>query len=271
MQRIVSLCALLAALTFGTGAAKADEMDEWCSQAKKASSIFICSDLELRLEAVARGKLFESAKATLSPAQYKVLMEEQAAWVREYTAFCGVALDGLPPPLPIPPTIINCYRRESRDRTTKLAARLPRPQETPISPQPTPSFSPTTVAPAPAPTSVPRLKDTGYDMYLSCQSEQTNSTEYLRCLTFVHGVWDGAMTMQNVSSGRQFCPRTGVQVGQLAMVFVDWARNHPADLGHDAALAVLASFVDAFPCPPPPAADPNAYTPTIKPADILVK
>jgi hypothetical protein len=77
--------------------------------------------------------------------------------------------------------------------------------------------------------------------------------------------------MQNISSGRQFCPRTGVQVGQMAMVFVNWAGSHPADLGHDAALAVLASFVDAFPCLPPSAADPNAATPIIKPADILVK
>jgi uncharacterized protein YecT (DUF1311 family) len=193
MQRIVSLCALLAALAFGVDAVTADEMDEWCSQAKKASSVVICSDPELRQQAAARGKLFEAAKQAFSPAQYRALMEEQAAWVREYTASCGVSLDGPAAPFPIPPTIINCYRRESRDRTAKLAARLPRPQEPPVSSQSVPTFSPTTVAPAPNP--APRLKDSGYDIYLSCQSEQTNSVEYLRCLNFVHGVWDGAMTM----------------------------------------------------------------------------
>jgi hypothetical protein len=55
----------------------------------------------------------------------------------------------------------------------------------------------------------------------------------------------------------------------MAMVFLDWARKHPADLGYGAAVAVLASFIDAFPCLPPPVADPK--TPQINPADILLK
>jgi hypothetical protein len=40
----------------------------------------------------------------------------------------------------------------------------------------------------------------------------------------------------------------------MEMVFLDWARSHPAKLGGDAAILVEAAFVEAWPCPkaPPP-------------------
>lgn len=107
-----------------TAPARADELDEWCSQAQKASSIVICSDPELRQGAIARNRLFEVARQTLSPAAYKVLLADQSRWVREYTASCGVALDDPVPSLPAPRPVVECYRQASRDRTAYLQRRL---------------------------------------------------------------------------------------------------------------------------------------------------
>jgi uncharacterized protein YecT (DUF1311 family) len=257
--------------TFGTVAvAQADELDNWCAQAQKASSIVICSDPELRQQATARNQLFEVARTKLSPEAYSSLTKEQSQWVKAYTARCGVSLDGPTPPLPIPQNVIDCYRRESRIRTAALAAILtvPNPIASSASAAPAPP-APLRAAPAPA------AKDTGYDLYLACGSQNTNPTEFFRCVTFVLGVWDGAMTMQSVAGEKKFCPRTGVQAGQMALIFEDWARKHPADLGHDAVMAVLASFIDAFPCSPSSQSSPDepniAPAIDVKPADPLVR
>jgi hypothetical protein len=43
MRRVLLLFAFLAALASGPGAVLADELDGWCAEAKKASSIVICS------------------------------------------------------------------------------------------------------------------------------------------------------------------------------------------------------------------------------------
>jgi uncharacterized protein YecT (DUF1311 family) len=106
---------------------RADELDDWCAQVKKASSIVICSDPELRQQAIARNKLFEAARTKLRPDEYKALAEDQSRWVKSYTARCGVSLDGPVPSLPLPQGVIDCYRREARARTDGLAERLSRP------------------------------------------------------------------------------------------------------------------------------------------------
>jgi len=51
MRRVLPLCALLTTLASGMGIGHADELDGWCAQAKKASSLVICSDAELRQQA----------------------------------------------------------------------------------------------------------------------------------------------------------------------------------------------------------------------------
>jgi uncharacterized protein YecT (DUF1311 family) len=61
-MRIVLFCALAAALTSWSDAVHADELDGWCDQAKKTSSVIICSDPELRQQAAALNKLFEKAR-----------------------------------------------------------------------------------------------------------------------------------------------------------------------------------------------------------------
>jgi uncharacterized protein YaiI (UPF0178 family) len=51
------LALVVGVLVAGSAAARADEMDGWCAQVKKASSIVICSDAELRQQAIARTAL----------------------------------------------------------------------------------------------------------------------------------------------------------------------------------------------------------------------
>ncbi len=119
-----TFCALVAALMCLAGTVRADEMDRWCSQVKKASSIVICSDAHLRGQAIARNKLFETARAKLSSEAYKKLADDQSRWIKSYTAACGVSVDDPPPSLPIPQSVIECYRRASDARTASLAAYL---------------------------------------------------------------------------------------------------------------------------------------------------
>lgn len=101
----------------------ADELDSWCAQVQKASSIVICSDARLRTETLNRQDIFDVLKEQLTSERYRALMTEQSAWVKEYTARCGVPLDGPSPSLPVSGDIINCYLRESRSRTAELARR----------------------------------------------------------------------------------------------------------------------------------------------------
>ena len=127
MRRPVALCALVVAIASVAGTSHADELDEWCAGAKKASSIVICSDAQLREQAIARNKLFETARAKLSPEAYKTLSDDQSRWIKVYTAGCGISIDDPPPTVPIPQRVIDCYRRESRDRTAQLTERLSGP------------------------------------------------------------------------------------------------------------------------------------------------
>ena len=135
MRRALPLCAILATLASGPGIGHADELDGWCAQAKKASSIVICSDAELRQQAITRNKLFEAARAKLSPEDYKALTDEQSRWIKAYTALCTISLDGPVPSLPIPQSVIDCYRRQSSARTRYLADRLSEPTTAAAPPQ----------------------------------------------------------------------------------------------------------------------------------------
>jgi uncharacterized protein YecT (DUF1311 family) len=123
-MRPLPLCAFVVALAGIPGVALADDLDGWCAQVKKASSIVICSDVVLRQQAIARNKLFDAARAKLSPEAYKTLTDDQSRWIKTYTARCGVSIDDPPPPMPIPQGVIDCYRRESRARTAYLAEYL---------------------------------------------------------------------------------------------------------------------------------------------------
>src|SRR6266852_7320365 len=91
---------VLTALAMATVGARADELDGWCAQVKKASSIVICSDPQLRQQAISRNRLFEVAREKLSPDEYKTLTADQSRWIKAYTARCGIWIDDTPPQLP---------------------------------------------------------------------------------------------------------------------------------------------------------------------------
>jgi hypothetical protein len=101
-----------------------DELSSWCEDAKKASSIVICADPDLRQMAMIRNKIFADAKTTLPSDVYKQLLSEQAQWVQSYSSSCGVPADGPEPSQPISGTIIDCYRREAFKRIVDLVVRL---------------------------------------------------------------------------------------------------------------------------------------------------
>jgi uncharacterized protein YecT (DUF1311 family) len=277
MRRILIMLLMAAAVSTP---AFADDLDGWCAQAQKASSIVICSDPELRQQALARNKLFDVAKQRLSADAFKALSDEQNGWIKAYTAACGVSVDGPPPSLPIPQSVIDCYRKESRIRTANLAQRLSEPNAGPPATaysSPSPAVSPP-VSSAAVPVPEAYKGTTGFDLYMSCAGQ--GAIDLTTCYKFLHGVWDGAMSVQNFGHDRFFCPKTGVQVGQIAMIFTSWARNHPADLGHDASDVALASFVEAFPCEATalPPTRPSSQTPGIPnqpaesmPSDVLLK
>src|SRR3954465_16043767 len=116
-----ALLVLLLALASMSTVGIADELEEWCTQVQKASSIVICSDSELRQQAIARNKLFEADRERLSPEKYKALTQDQSQWIKSYTARCGISVDDPPPGRPVPQLVIDCYKRESLSRTAYLS------------------------------------------------------------------------------------------------------------------------------------------------------
>src|SRR3954471_14452679 len=92
----VGLVTLLVVAVASPFAAVADELDDWCAQVQKASSIVICSDTQLRAETIRRQKLFDFLKEELTSERYKALLADQNTWVKAYTGRCGVAIDDPP-------------------------------------------------------------------------------------------------------------------------------------------------------------------------------
>ncbi len=166
MQRLLPLCTLAVTLAGAPGAALADDMDGWCAQVKKASSIDICSDAEMRQQALARNKLFDAALARFGPEDHNALTNEHSRWIKSYTSRCGMSIDDPPPSMPIPQSVIECYRRESRARTAYLAEYLSVPN---------PMASTTAASPVPLP---PGSVDDQRERYIRGQPK--NIQDWLR-------------------------------------------------------------------------------------------
>jgi len=268
---LLLLYAFVISLALGSNYAPADEMDDWCAQVKKPSSVVICSDPELKQQVSARNRLFEAARSKLNPEAYRALTDEQSRWVKSYTAKCGLPVDS-PGTLATPaaPSLVECFKRESRLRTANLTARLSDSFSTAAVAPPAHTPPPIPSPPPSSPTPM-HAEDTGYDLFISCDQDRSNSAAFFGCLRYVNGILDGAMTMQSIQGDRKFCPSTTVQVGQMVLVFEDWAKKHPAELGHDAAMAVLAAMIDSFPCVPRNASANALPEPTQPaPADTLL-
>jgi uncharacterized protein/peptidoglycan hydrolase-like protein with peptidoglycan-binding domain len=99
-----------------------------CNNPKLPSSIVICSDQELLRLADERQRAFNEARwgitgtDLLDPEQDKELWENQRAWVRGYASECGVPSGQPAPRVPIPLSIISCFRNAAEARITYLHA-----------------------------------------------------------------------------------------------------------------------------------------------------
>jgi hypothetical protein len=96
-------------------ATHAAELDDWCAQVKKPSSIVICSDVGLRQLAIERNKAFADAHARLTAEAYKQLVQDQNRWISGYSQACGIPEDK-PVQSPILSTVIECFRRAGQAR-----------------------------------------------------------------------------------------------------------------------------------------------------------
>lgn len=165
LMRSVAVFAVLTIALPWTAAA--DELDGWCAQVQKASSIVICSDAQLRAETLTRQKIFDSLKERLAPEPHKALLAEQSNWVKAYTARCGVSLDGPPPSLPVSRSVVDCYLRESRSRTAELAGRFAwaLPPELVASIKPPPA---TPAAPPPPRRTTSTMTDVAIEAWYTC-------------------------------------------------------------------------------------------------------
>lgn len=96
-----------------------------CLGVKLPSNIVICSNPELTKLADERQQIYNETRARLSPEQQQQLWVDQKAWVRSYAAACGVPPDR-PPPLPVPASVILCFKRAAERRAAYLRSYGPK-------------------------------------------------------------------------------------------------------------------------------------------------
>jgi uncharacterized protein/predicted aspartyl protease len=108
-MRIIAL--VLGIWLLGAGSAAAFD----CANATLPSSIVICTDPELQRLADERQAAFNQALWGLDPRLGRQLLADQRAWVRSYATVCGVPPDR-PPPIPVPPSVIECFKRAGAAR-----------------------------------------------------------------------------------------------------------------------------------------------------------
>src|SRR5712691_5007970 len=92
-----------------------------CAAVKLPWDIVVCTDPELKVLADQRLEAFEQAKTRLNPSQIEQLRQDQSAWVRSYSASCGIRADRAPP-TPMPAEVIRCFKRAGEERLTYLRA-----------------------------------------------------------------------------------------------------------------------------------------------------
>ncbi len=119
-MRLLTLSVFVLATLTGSETAMAFN----CSGITLPSSIVICSDPDLTRLADERQQIYNEARSRLTPDQQNALWEDQKAWVRSYAIACGVARDN-PPPIPAPPSMIECFKRSAL--TAAKTVKIPGP------------------------------------------------------------------------------------------------------------------------------------------------
>jgi uncharacterized protein YecT (DUF1311 family) len=92
-----------------------------CVGAKLPWDVVVCSDSQLQLLADERLAAFEEAKQRLTELEVQHLRDDQAAWVRSYSAACGIRADTALP-TPISAGVIECFRKAGEARLAYLRA-----------------------------------------------------------------------------------------------------------------------------------------------------
>jgi len=95
-----------------------------CTNPKLPWDTVVCGNAELQKLADERLKAFQAATARLGPQDAQRLREEQSAWVRSYSASCGIHANR-PPPSPIPAELVECFKRAGMERLAYLQAYAP--------------------------------------------------------------------------------------------------------------------------------------------------
>lgn len=132
--------------TFPSPAAapRGDGLDQWCQGSITALNMAICTDNDLRAEAVQRLHAFDDAKARLTPDQQKALAADQNGWAMSYAQSCGLQ-SNMPPVLPLAPSVKECLAHAGQQRLAYL-----RSYGTPTASNPaTPTANPTSAASTP--------------------------------------------------------------------------------------------------------------------------
>lgn len=93
----------------------------------------------------------------------------------------------------------------------------------------------------------------GYDLFQDCENgaNQTVATHYqdsAYCDGFLSGVWNTADAVATISGTSPLFCAPQIKVGQLSLIYRDWARRNPQYLNRGSAESALAAFSSAFPC-----------------------
>jgi predicted aspartyl protease len=92
-----------------------------CVGAKLPWDVVVCSDSQLQLLADERLAAFEVAKQRLTELEVQHLRDDQAAWVRSYSAACGIRADAVVP-MAISAGVIECFKKAGEARLAYLRA-----------------------------------------------------------------------------------------------------------------------------------------------------
>ena len=69
------------------------------------------------------------------------------------------------------------------------------------------------------------------------------------CAAYLAGMIDSNIIFGSVIGQKFFCsPETGVSNDQLRLIFIKWAKDHPAELHKSARVSAWVALIDTFPC-----------------------
>ena len=93
----------------------------------------------------------------------------------------------------------------------------------------------------------------GNGLYDDCKSDKTDSLYHVKqsaCLSYIQGIVDGVDLENNYhKSERYYCLPKNVTMGQIRDVVAQFLESNPAKRHLPAAILVVVSLEEVFPCP----------------------